>query len=107
MGYLLLGIVFIWGVWAFFKSITNRIRNSIEDNAIHKSGLEQSLNSEVESINSRMDGSIEQLRVDVSSFRNLAHQKLPHLKERIERDGRRQDYIRFVLPNKKQGRRRR
>ncbi len=85
----------------------DKIRNSLEDRAIKKSGIEATLDSTTKTILGRIEPQIKESKDAVSSFRELAYDKLPGLEGRIERHGRQQDYIRFVLPYKDKGSKRR
>ena len=101
MGYLVLFILTIWVIWCLCTSIIDRIRNAIEDSAIQKLRVKEDIEASAQSINSGIEQQLIDLRSSVSSFREMAYHSLPGIKDRIERNNRKQDYIRNVLPYKK------
>ena len=101
MGYLVLFILAMWGIWCLCTSIIDRIRNAIEDSAIQRLRIKEEIEASAQFINSGIEQQLNALRSSVSSFREMTYQCLPGIKDRIERNNRKQDYIRNVLPYKK------
>lgn len=101
MGYLVLFILTMWGIWCLCTSLIDRIRNAIEDSAIQRLRIKEEIEASAQSINSGIEQQLNALRASVSSFREMTYQCLPGIKDRIERNNRKQDYIRNVLPYKK------
>ena len=91
----------MWGIWCLCTSIIDRIRNAIEDSAIQRLRIKEEIEASAQSINSGIEQQLNALRSSVSSFREMTYQCLPGIKDRIERNNRKQDYIRNVLPYKK------
>ena len=107
MGYIILGIFALWILWRLGSWLAFRIRDSIEDRAIKKSGIENDFVDAYKKAYSRINPQIQQTKDAVNSFRQLALEKLPGLKDRMARRERQQDYIHFVLPYKSNSKKRR
>lgn len=101
MGKVLVGIFLLWVLWSLGGLIVDKIRNSIEDKAIRKARVKESFDESTQRILKRMESQIMESKEAVSTFREMAYEKLPGLEDRIARHGRQQEYIRFVLPHKK------
>ena len=101
MGKVLVGIFLLWVLWSLGGLIVDKIRNSIEDKAIRKARVKESFDESTQRILKRMESQIMESKEAVSTFREMAYEKLPGLEDRIARFERQQDYIRFVLPYKK------
>ena len=104
MWYIILIIILLWALWSFCKYVVAKIRDKIENKAIHKLGLKEDLQAMTESVNNTIEQELNQIRNSVSSFQKTAFQCLPGLEDRIERDRRKQNYILNVLPYKKEKR---
>ena len=91
----------MWGIWCLCTSIIDRMRNAIEDSAIQRLRIKEEIEASAQFINSGIEQQLNALRSSVSSFREMTYQCLPGIKDRIERNNRKQDYIRNVLPYKK------
>ena len=105
MEYIILIIILLWMLWRFCKYIVAKVHDKIVDSAILKLGLKEDIQSMTESVNNTIEQELNQIRESVSSFQNTIYQCLPGLEDRIERDRRKQDYIKNVLPYKKKGKR--
>ena len=100
MGLFLLIIIGIWILWGVGHWLADRIKESIEDHAIKKSGVQEALSTASHDVCRRLEPEIRQARTSVMSFREMALERLPGLEDRIARHQRQQDYVRFVLPYK-------
>lgn len=107
MIYILLIIVLLWALWHVCNSLVASIQDKIENNAIQKSSLKEDLQTTTLFINNSIDKELVQIRSSVSSFIELTYKSLPGLKERIDRDKRKQEFIKNVLPYKKNNRNKR
>ena len=97
MWYIILGFFAIGGVSVFVE----HIRESIENNAIKKSRVKEEIIEKSNNIRVNIESQIEQTKTDISSLQEYAFQQLPGLEDRLQKDARRLDYIRRVLPYKK------
>jgi len=107
MGYVFLIILLLWILWLLGTFIVVKIRETIENNIIRRSGLKEELKTISDSINAQMDSQIKQTKSAISSLRETFFQQLPNLENRIARDRRRNDYKNHVLPYKYNYKRRR
>ena len=101
MEYILLTIIGLFIVYAIIKSIVNNIRERIENKAIDKSKTKIEIEQLSVLLNKEFLSKIQSTKNDISQLKEQVLNSLPGLADRIDRDQRRQDYIKFNLPNKR------
>lgn len=101
MEYILLTIIGLFIVYAIIKSIVNNIRERIENKAIDKSKTKIEIEQLSVLLNKEFHPKIQSTKNDISQLKEQVLNSLPGLADRIDRDQRRQDYIKFNLPNKR------
>ena len=107
MDYIFLSVFAILVIGGFISWFVNIIKEYIEDKAIKRTRLKEELKTTSETINANMEIKVEQTKTNITSLRELAFQRFSGLEDRMARDSRRLDYIKYYLPYKKQNKRRR
>lgn len=83
------------------------LEDYIEDRIIKKLGLRKRIEDSYKLICDDIDPQIEQTRKSVLDLREMSFQKLSGLEDRMVRGKRKTDYMNFVLPYRKNYKRRR
>lgn len=107
MGYIIGGIFVLWILWGLGSWLFGKIRDSVEDRAIRKNSVKEALAIASQNANRRLEPQIQQSKEAVNDFRKLAHDRLPGLQDRMNRNSNQQFYIHHVLPYKSGNKKRR
>ena len=107
MGRIVLILFSMWILWVIISFVVSRIRESIEDRTIKKMGVNEELRAATNTFKESIETQLKQTKTEITAIREMSFQQLPNLKDRIERDGRRVDYIKNYLPFKSNAKRRR
>lgn len=101
MGKIFFGIVLLWILWGLGSIIVDKIKNSIEDRAIRKARVKETIDNTAQNILKRIGPQIMRTKDNVSAFQKMAYDKLPGLGDRISRDMLSQHLNRYNIPYKK------
>ena len=101
MEYVFLTIVGLFLSYALIKHIVNSIRDKLENKAIDKSQTKIEIEQLSVLLNKEFLPKIQSTKNDISQLKEQVLNSLPGLADRVDRDQRRQDYIKFNLPNKR------
>ncbi len=107
MGYIIGGIFALWILWGLGSWLFCKIRDSVEDRAIRKYSVKDTLAIASQNANRRLGPQIQQTKQAVGDFRKMALEKLPGLQDRINRHSNQQFYVHHILPYKSGNKKRR
>ena len=107
MGYVIGGIFALWILWGLGSWLFDKIRDSVEDRAIRKYSVKETLAIASQNANRRLEPQILQSKQAVGDFRKMAFEKLPGLQERMNRHANQQFYAHHILPYKSGNKKRR
>ena len=95
---ILLGIFLLLVLWSIGRIIVKNVFYSIENRAIRKARVKETLDLKTREITTMIDPQIEKSKDAMSTLCEMAFEKLPGLEGRISRYNRQYNYIRFGHP---------